>query len=289
MRIPNKFQHEFEPVQHEFNLNAYSTTPPAHEEPENTSKLKSPAASDTMQKPVTPIEELPTKTAPPKTATTVDDLVGVDKLTKLETTKPKPPPKIHWRKASEHFPVPPELIVKLPTTQSSSIRKVQATFAEEGEEKRLQRLKRRTAVKTAFEHSWKGYREYAWGHDELAPKTKSSREKFGGWGATLVDALDTMWIMGLKKEFEEALEFVEELDFTYSTEPRIPVFETTIRYLGGLLGAYDVSEHKYPVLLEKAKQLGDVLFGVFDTPNRMPVLHYYWKPYDSPVPADGFI
>src|SRR5205085_2660478 len=119
-----------------------------------------------------------------KTATTVDDLVGVDKLPKLETTKPKPPPKVHWRKESEHFPVPPELIVKLPTTQSSSIHKVQATFTEEGEGKRSQRLKRRAAVKVAFEHSWKGYREYAWGHDELAPKTKSSREKFGGWGAT---------------------------------------------------------------------------------------------------------
>ncbi|RPB21474.1 seven-hairpin glycosidase [Terfezia boudieri ATCC MYA-4762] len=284
---PNKLQHEFEPVQLEFNLNTYSTTPSAHKEHENTSKFKSLTASDYMQKPVTPIEEpsTPTKTTLPKTATTVDDLVGVDKLPKLEMTKPKPQLKVHWRKEGEHFPVPPELIVKLPTAQSSLIPKVQATFAQEGEEKRLQRLKRRAAVKVAFEHSWKGYREYAWGHDELAPKTKSYREKFGGWGATLVDALDTMWIMGLKKEFEEALEFVEKLDFTYSAESQIPVFETTIRYLGGLLGAYDVSEHRYPVLLEKAKQLGDILFGVFDTPNRMPILHYYWKPDQVVIPT----
>ncbi|KAF8424129.1 mannosyl-oligosaccharide alpha-1,2-mannosidase [Tirmania nivea] len=281
-------QHEVKLVQHEFNYNAHSTATPAHEEPQNTTKFKS-TALNTIQKPVTPVEESPTpsKTMPLKTATTVDDLVGVYKLSKVETTKPKPPPKVHWRKESEHFPVPPELIVKLPTTQSSSIQNVQATFAKESEEKRLQRLERRTAVKVAFEHSWKGYREYAWGHDELAPKTKSAREKFGGWGATLVDALDTMWIMGLKNEFEEALEFVEKLDFTYSTASKIPVFETTIRYLGGLLGAYDVSEHKYPVLLEKARQLGDVLFGVFDTPNRMPILYYYWKPDQVAIPTQA--
>lgn len=247
MRTPNKLQpqHEFEPVQYELDHNAPST---------------------------------PTKT--------VDDpLVGIDGLQKLEIAKPKPPPEVHWRKEREHFPVPPELIVKLPTIKPSSIFKVQATFTKEDEKKRMQRLERRAAVKEAFEHSWKGYRKYAWGHDELAPGSKSSRKKFGGWGATLVDSLDTMWIMGLKKEFEEALEFVEKLDFTYSADPEIPVFETTIRYLGGLLGAYDVSEHKYPVLLEKARQLGDVLFGIFDTPNRMPILHYYWKPYGSPVSA----
>jgi len=282
LQTPNKLQHEFEPVQQPSRI---TTVSQAHNEPENTSKLKSIMVSDSIQRPVTPIEEQSTSTKTATSKTTDDPLVGVDDLVRLETAKPKSPLKVHWRKESEHFPVPPDLIVKLPTTKSSTIHKVQATFAKEGEEKRLQRLKRRAAVKEAFEHSWKGYREYAWGHDELAPMTKSSREKFGGWGATLVDALDTMWIMGLRKEFEDALEFVEKLDFTYATESQIKVFETTIRYLGGLLGAYDVSEHNYPILLEKAKQLGDVLFGVFDTPNRMPILVYYWEPYGSLVPA----
>jgi mannosyl-oligosaccharide alpha-1,2-mannosidase len=56
------------------------------------------------------------------------------------------------------------------------------------------------------------------------------------------------------------------------------LFETTIRYLGGLLGAYDVSGGKYKVLLEKAEELGEVLMGAFDTPNRMPLTYYHWRP-----------
>lgn len=54
------------------------------------------------------------------------------------------------------------------------------------------------AVRAAFRHAWKGYKEHAWGHDELKPISKS----FGEWfslGLTLIDSLDTMWILGLKE------------------------------------------------------------------------------------------
>ena len=54
------------------------------------------------------------------------------------------------------------------------------------------------AVVEAFKHSWSAYRKYAWGHDELLPITKSYTEWFGV-GLTLVDALDTMYIMGLEQ------------------------------------------------------------------------------------------
>lgn len=54
------------------------------------------------------------------------------------------------------------------------------------------------AVRDAFGHAWKGYKEYAWGHDELKPISKSFSEWFG-LGLTLVDSLDTMWILGLKE------------------------------------------------------------------------------------------
>ena len=49
----------------------------------------------------------------------------------------------------------------------------------------------------AFLHAWAGYRKFAWGHDELKPLTRSFSEWFG-LGLTLIDALDTMWILGLK-------------------------------------------------------------------------------------------
>lgn len=53
------------------------------------------------------------------------------------------------------------------------------------------------AVREAFRHAWKGYKDFAWGHDELKPISKSYGEWFG-LGLTLIDALDTMWILGLK-------------------------------------------------------------------------------------------
>lgn len=54
------------------------------------------------------------------------------------------------------------------------------------------------AVREAFRHAWKGYKDFAWGHDELRPISKSYGEWFG-LGLTLIDALDTMWILGLKE------------------------------------------------------------------------------------------
>ncbi|KAH0407995.1 seven-hairpin glycosidase, partial [Aureobasidium melanogenum] len=71
---------------------------------------------------------------------------------------------------------------------------------------------------------------------------------------------------------------VGEIDFTTSQRKDIPLFETTIRYLGGMLSAYDLSGGQYKVLLDKAVELAEVLMGAFDTPNRMPVTFYRWMP-----------
>lgn len=113
--------------------------------------------------------------------------------------------------------------------------------------------------------------------DELTPVSGSYRSHFGGWAATLVDSLDTLWIMELKDEFEEAVDAVYHIDFTTTEEDEINVFETTIRYLGGMLAAYDLSEGKYPLLLQKSLELGDFLYAAFDTPNRMPIMRWVWK------------
>ena len=54
------------------------------------------------------------------------------------------------------------------------------------------------AVVAAFKHAWSAYKKHAWGHDELKPMT-NTYEKWFGLGLTLVDSLDTMYIMGLKE------------------------------------------------------------------------------------------
>ncbi|CAK7201857.1 hypothetical protein SEUCBS139899_004572 [Sporothrix eucalyptigena] len=189
---------------------------------------------------------------------------------------------IHWQKMSEHFPIPEESLILLPTGKPKPIPRIQHKFKPESSEAREIRESRLASVRGEMQHAWSGYRTYAWTHDELAPVSKGFRDPFCGWAASLVDALDTLWIMEMYDEFNEAYEAVKEIDFT--TTPfrnEIPVFETIIRYLGGLIAAYDISggeAGKYPALLSKAVELAEILMGVFDTPNRMPILYYYWKP-----------
>lgn len=60
----------------------------------------------------------------------------------------------------------------------------------------LHACSRREAVRAAMLHSWRGYEKYAWGNDELCPVTLKGKNGFGGLGATMIDALDTLHMMG---------------------------------------------------------------------------------------------
>ncbi|KAL7938801.1 glycoside hydrolase family 47 protein [Trichoderma chlorosporum] len=188
---------------------------------------------------------------------------------------------IHWTPVAEHFPVPPESIISLPTGKPQKVPRVQHEFGVESPEAKSRRTSRQERVRKEIARAWAGYRKFAWMHDELSPVSAKYRDPFCGWAATLVDSLDTLWIAGLREEFDEAAKAVEQIDFTTTPRGSIPVFETTIRYLGGLLGAFDVSgghDGGYPMLLSKAVELAEILMGIFDTPNRMPVLYYQWQP-----------
>ena len=52
-----------------------------------------------------------------------------------------------------------------------------------------------------MQDSWGAYVKYAWGKDELDPVHQVGRDALGGLGATIVDSLDTLWLMGMKTEF----------------------------------------------------------------------------------------
>ncbi|KAI5298336.1 hypothetical protein KEM56_004132, partial [Ascosphaera pollenicola] len=179
--------------------------------------------------------------------------------------------KFSWSSYKEHYPV--ASMAKLPSRHPARLPKVQFDFPEPSKDFIAEQKARRAAVKEAFKRGWSNYRERAWMQDELRPLSGTAKNGFGGWAATLVDNLDTLWILGLKNDFKEAVEAASTIDFTLTQEETINVFETTIRYLGGLLSAYDLS--KEPFLLEKASELGDMLYAAFDTPNRMPITR--WK------------
>jgi mannosyl-oligosaccharide alpha-1,2-mannosidase len=196
----------------------------------------------------------------------------------LTDAVPSPEPAVYWKKVSEKYPVPTESLIKLPTGKPKPLPKIQFNFKKESPSQKADRESKLDAIRNVAKRSWKGYTENAWLKDELSPVSGGFRNPFAGWGATLVDSLDTLWIMGLKDEFEEAVKAVDQIDFTTTTRPDIPLFETTIRYLGGLLAAYDLSEKKHKNLLDKAIELAEILISAFDTPNRMPETYYYWRP-----------
>lgn len=151
----------------------------------------------------------------------------------------------------------------------TSLKSIQAPARQESKAERVEREKRLRAVRRGFEHAWQGYRRYAWGHDEVQPVSGSAKDNFNGWGATLVDSLDTLLIMGFDREFDEAVEWIRtSLVMNKDPQMQLPFFETGIRYLGGFLSAYDLSGEQ--VLLDKAEELGNYLlnafqFGVFPT------------------------
>uniref|UniRef100_A0A663E9U2 alpha-1,2-Mannosidase n=1 Tax=Aquila chrysaetos chrysaetos TaxID=223781 RepID=A0A663E9U2_AQUCH len=129
---------------------------------------------------------------------------------------------------------------------------------------------RRAKIKEMMKHAWDNYKRYAWGLNELKPISKQghSSNLFGNiQGATIVDALDTLYIMEMKEEFKEAKEWVEKnLDFNVNAE--ISVFEVNIRFVGGLLSAYYLSGEE--VFRKKAVELGEKLLPAFNTPTGIP-------------------
>jgi mannosidase alpha-like ER degradation enhancer 2 len=123
-------------------------------------------------------------------------------------------------------------------------------------------------IKAEFLHAWKAYKTYAWGHDVLKPLSNGYRD----WHKTPllmtpVDAYDTMVLMGLHEEAEEAKQLiVERLRFDQDIE--VQSFEITIRLLGGLISMYQTDGDRR--LLDLAEDLGKRLLPVFASPTGMP-------------------
>lgn len=125
-------------------------------------------------------------------------------------------------------------------------------------------------VRQEFLHSWNAYKQYAWGHDALKPLTKSYRDWYA---ASLymspVDAMDTMYLMGLKEEADKTREFVVK-NLSFDHDISVKNFEITIRILGGLLSTYQITGDKR--LLALAEDLGNRLLPVFQSPTGLPYM-----------------
>jgi len=173
-----------------------------------------------------------------------------------------------WSKLRRQYPIVESEMSRPPQGPPKHLNRVQFNFPRIAYSLDVKQHAQREAVKAAFRRCWDSYMDHGFPHDELLPVSLEGKDTFGGWSATLVDALDTLYIMGMKEEFVAALPAIGTLDWAETTLTSINVFETTIRYLGGLLSAYDLSGEK--VILLKAVELGELLYVAFDTPNHMP-------------------
>ena len=144
------------------------------------------------------------------------------------------------------------------------------------------------AVQAAIKHAWKGY------NDVILKSYKKSFKKYFGilpaddlmplssdgiiWlhsAATLYDALDTLYIAGLKEEYEEALQLTLSLPLPLHPTK---IFEYSIRVLGSLLGAYSVTGDER--LLDRAVFTADSMIDAAfrSSPTVLP------RPFDVVAP-----
>ena len=119
--------------------------------------------------------------------------------------------------------------------------------------------------------AWRNYVAKAFGHDQIKPVSGGFEEFFvpdRPVGLTIVEALDTLWLMELDAELAQGVAWVKK-HLRFDIDAPFQVFETNIRMLGGLLSAYHCTRDNR--LLELAADLGDRLLPAFTrSPSGVP-------------------
>lgn len=130
------------------------------------------------------------------------------------------------------------------------------------------------AIRAEYLHGWYGYTAKAWGYDELRPVSGGHNDFFApghSFGLSIVEALDTLYLMGCDSELLQARDWVENnLDPTQDVD--IHVFEAVIRLVGGLLAGHLTTGSA--ALLSLAQEFADRLLPAFtSSPTGIPYTH----------------
>lgn len=137
----------------------------------------------------------------------------------------------------------------------------------------------RNRVLEMFQHAYDGYIKHAYPYDELRPLSCDGVDTWGSFSLTLIDALDTLAIMGNYTEFRKVAAMIAE-NINFNININVSVFETNIRVVGGLLSAHLLYrragmdlEPGWPCsgpLLRLAEDVATRLLPAFDTKTGMP-------------------
>ncbi|CCE90953.1 putative mannosidase MNL2 TDEL_0C00640 [Torulaspora delbrueckii] len=178
----------------------------------------------------------------------------------LETSSDLDPTKFASHK--ERYPVLNEvsLPVILTPGEGSDLAVQSSVFEDEGvaDEKMLRN------IKELFVNTWK--------QEDLVGKISEFH-----WPMNLIDALDTLYILKEEEEFESALNAISEVTFSLppASIEAVDISDVGSRALGGLMSGYELSGNA--TLLQKAKEVADFSLRAYDTPNRLPLLNFFWK------------
>jgi mannosyl-oligosaccharide alpha-1,2-mannosidase len=118
-------------------------------------------------------------------------------------------------------------------------------------------------IREEIRSSWDAYKKCAWGDDELKPLScKGGRSRLlGRTSGTMIDAIDTLELVGLYEESTHVAQWLIDHSLVNRSVGQVSVFETTIRVLGGLLGAYTL--HQERIYLHRAEEVGNALLAAF--------------------------
>ncbi|MFE2427669.1 glycoside hydrolase family 47 protein [Streptomyces sp. NPDC059373] len=126
-------------------------------------------------------------------------------------------------------------------------------------------------VKAEFLHAWNGYKQFAWGHDEVRPLSGGTNEFFvdgAPIGLSIIEALDTLYVMELDDELDAGVAWIEQ-NLSFDIDGDFHVFEAIIRVVGGLLAGYLATGNTK--LLALTVDLTDRLLPAFTkSPTGMP-------------------
>lgn len=103
-------------------------------------------------------------------------------------------------------------------------------------ESKLAELRARTSA--MFHHAYSGYLAHAHPYDELRPLSCDGVDTWGSYRLTLVDALDTLLVVGNETEFRRVYRLLADGVMDFDADINVSVFETNIRILGGLLSGH---------------------------------------------------
>jgi len=118
-------------------------------------------------------------------------------------------------------------------------------------------------VRDEFAHAWNGYKQFAWGYDEVKPVSGTGSNFFipgHSFGLSIIEALDTLYVMELDTELAACVTWLRtHLDF--DVDGNVQTFEAVIRMVAGLLAGYYATGERF--MLEGARDLADRLLVCF--------------------------